>query len=122
MATDFQITVELGIIRVVYRGEVQFDRTTEMLRKVGRIALENQSAMLLIDAREAEDGEYHVSAIRHTEQAPALGIDQSFHIALLGREGDQRLQYAEDVMVNRGFQSKVFTDEAEAVAWLRRTL
>ena len=119
---DMQITVEQGITRVLYRCEVEFNRTTEMLREVGRIALENQSAMLLFDVREAGEGPYHVSAIRHTEQLPALGIERSFRIAFLGRKGDPRLSYVDDVMVNRGFQSHVFTDEAESVAWLQSGL
>jgi hypothetical protein len=119
MTTDIQITVEQGITRVVYRGQMQFDVTTEMLRKVGRIAAENLSVMLLIDVREAGEGQYHVNAIRHAEQAHDLGIDRGIRIALLVRQGDPRFPYVEDVMVNRGFQAKAFTDEAEAVAWLR---
>ena len=122
MATDIQVKMEQGIVRVVYRGKPQFHLTTEMMREVGRVASENRSTMLLFDVREAEDSEYHVSAIKHTELAPALGINQSYRTALLGRKGDPRLPYIEDVAVNRGFRLKVFTDEAEAVAWLRAAL
>jgi hypothetical protein len=119
MSADIQIAVEQGITRVVYRGRFQFEVTTEMLRKVGRIAAENLSDRLLIDVREAGEGQYHVNAIRHAEQAHELGIDRGFRIALLVRQGDPRFPYVEDVLVNRGFQAKAFTDEAEALAWLR---
>ena len=119
MPADIQITFELGIIRVTYRGEAQFDLTTKMLRNVARIAAENKSKLLLFDIREAEDRNYHTDAIRHTQQAPALGIDQTFRIAFLGSKNLEMLSYIEDVSVNRGFQAKAFTDEAEAVAWLR---
>jgi hypothetical protein len=111
--------MESGITRVVYRGDVNFDVTTEMIRKVGRTAMENRSSLLLFDIREAGEGEYHASAIKHTELAPSLGIDRSFRTAFLGREGDPRLGYIETVTVNRGFRTKTFTDEAAAVAWLR---
>jgi hypothetical protein len=104
MTMDIQITVEAGIIRVVYRGEVQFDATTDMLGKVGRIASENRCTRLLFDVREASDRDYHISAIRHAEHASALGIEQTFRIAVLGVQGDQMLPYI---------------DEPEALAWLR---
>lgn len=121
MNPDIQITVESGITRVTYRGEVHFEDSTEMLRKVGRIASENQSTKLLFDVREARDRQYHVSAIRHAEQGPALGISPSFRIAVLGAEGDQMLRYVETVAVNRGFLVKAFTDESAALAWLENT-
>ncbi len=119
MATDIRITVEQGVTRVLYRGDVSFDVTTEMIRKVGRIAKENESSLLLFDIREAGEAPYHANAITHTEQAPSLGIDRSYRTAFLGRDGDPRLEYIETVTINRGFRTKSFTDEAEAIAWLR---
>lgn len=122
MAPDIRITFELGIIRVAYRGEAQFDLTTQMMRDVARIAAENKSKLLLFDIREAEDRNYHTDAIRHTQQAPALGIDQTFRIVFLGSKNLEMLRYIEDVAVNRGFRAKAFTDEREAVAWLQAAL
>ncbi len=119
MATDIQITVERGITRVVYRGDVSFNVTTEMIRNVGRVAKENHSSLLLFDIREAGEAPYHANAIKHTELAPSLGVDRGYRMAFLGRDGDPRLEYIETVTINRGFRTKSFTDEAEAIAWLR---
>jgi hypothetical protein len=123
MAPKVRITVEDGIIRVVYRGKADFQVTTDMLRKVARIALENKSSLLLFDAREADYQGYQVEAINHAEQGPSLGNYRTFRIALLGPKGyDEMFRYFENVAVNRGYRSRAFTDESEAVAWLRSAL
>ena len=116
------ISVKQGVIRAVYSGDADFGVTTEMLRKVARISSESQSKLLLLDIREVEDRQYHVDAIRHAEQAPELGIDQTFRIALLRSRNDPMLQYIETVAINRGFRAKAFTDESEALAWLKNGL
>jgi hypothetical protein len=121
MPADIQITFELGIIRVTYRGVAQFDLTTGMLRDVARVAAENDSKLLLLDVREGENRNYHADAISHTQLAPAMGIDHAFRIAFLGTDNFEMVRYIEDVTVNRGFRTKAFTDEAEALAWLRST-
>jgi len=122
MPTDIQVTVEPELIRVVYRGKVEIDATTEMLRKVARIASESQRKLLLFDIREADYRGYYVGTIKHAEDGPSLGIDRTFRVAFLGSGGEPMLRYIEDVTVNRGYESKAFTDESEALAWLRRGL
>ena len=119
MTQDIKITAEAGIVRVTYRGAVEYGATTEMLRNVGRIASEMQSKLLLFDVREAEFQSYYAESIKHAEEGPALGIDRAFRIAFLGSEGNPMLGYIENVSVNRGFLVKAFTEESEAIAWLR---
>ena len=122
MTQDIKVTAEAGLVRVTYRGAVEYGAMTEMLRNVGRIASEMQSKLLLFDFREADFGNYYVDTIKHAEEGPALGIDRAFRIAVLGSEGNPMLQYIENVAVNRGFQVRTFTGESEALAWLRGTL
>jgi hypothetical protein len=119
MKREIQITPQGGIIRVTYRGDVQYDATTEMLREVAAIAARTGSKLLLIDVREANYRDYHVGTIRHAEEGPALGIDKTFRIAFLGARGYPMLEYVEAVSVNRGYWLKAFVDESEALAWLR---
>jgi len=120
---DIQITVEDGLIRVVYRGVVEYGATTDMLREVARIGSEAQSRLVLFDVREADYRHYHAETIRHAQEGPALGIDQwTFRMAFLGSGINEMLRYIENVSVNRGFRVRAFTDEAEAVAWLRSSL
>jgi hypothetical protein len=122
MTRDVKVAVEAGLVRATYRGAAEYGAVSDMLRKVGRIAAEMQSKLLLFDLREVDFKDYHADTIRHAEDAPALGIDRSFRIALLGSGGNPMLRYLENVAVNRGFQVKAFTDESEAVAWLRTAL
>jgi len=119
MKRDIQATVENGVVRIVYRGLVEYSATTEMLRNVAGLAAQTQCKLLLFDIREADYDHYHVDTIRHAEEAPALGIDRTFRVAFLGVEGNPMLRYIENVSVNRGFLAKVFTDDSEALAWLR---
>jgi hypothetical protein len=119
MAENIQITKETGFVRVTYRGDVEYAATTEMLRKVAVIAAETQCEVLLFDIREANYRDYHLGTIRHAEEGPTLGIDRTFRIAFLGASSNPMLKYVEAVTVNRGYWAKAFTDESEAVLWLR---
>lgn len=118
MNPDIQITTGQGITRVRYRGTAQSDLTTEMIREVALIGFKNQSKLLLVDISESVDPEYHVNAIKHAEQAPALGIDPDFRIAILGTKDDPRLTYFEKVASDYNLQVKSFTDDSKAVSWL----
>ena len=111
--------MEAGIIRVVYHGKVDFDLTTKMLREVATIASKDNTRLVLIDIRDADYKLYHLQSIKHAEQAPSLGIDSTFRIAFLGAENEEMLGFVENVAVNRGYQSRVFTDETKALAWIR---
>jgi len=117
-STDIRITTEAGIIRVVYRGKVQFELTTKMLRDVASIASKEDARRLLIDIREADYKFYHFESLKHAYQAPSLGIDSTFRIAFLGAENEKMLGFVENVAVNRGYRSRAFTAESRALAWL----
>ncbi len=120
MLDDFKFSFNDGIVHVVYTGDIEFEKTANMMTVVGKIASENNSNLLYFDVREVGTGSYHTNAIKHTENAPSRGIDRSFRVAFFGREDDyERLRYIENVMVNRGFQAKIFFDEFEAIAWLK---
>jgi len=118
--TEVRITAQAGVIRVVYRGKVEFDLTTKMLRDVVRLSAESNTRLVLIDIREADYRLYHLEAIKHAEEAPSLGIDSTFRIAFLGAENEEMLGYVENVAVNRGYRSRAFTDESKALAWVMK--
>jgi hypothetical protein len=118
--TDVRITTQAGVIRVVYRGKVEYDLTTKMLRDVVRLSAESNTCLVLIDIREADYRLYHLEAIRHAKEAPSLGIDSTFRIAFLGAENEEMLGYVENVAVNRGYRSRAFTDESKALAWVTK--
>ena len=119
MSRTINITVDRGIIRVRYTGDVEYAATTEMLKQVGKLAAEKQVGRLLIDVRDANYLDYHVGTLRHAEEGPSLGIDHSFRIAFLGAPANPMLGYIEAVSVNRGYDVKTFVHEDQALAWLR---
>ena len=121
MLPDIRIAVENGIVRVTYRGDVEYEATTEMLRSVGRIAAERKIDSLLFDVREANYQFYHLGAVRHAEEGPSLGIGHAFRIAFLGAADNPMLGYVEAVTQNRGYWVKAFSTEPDALAWLRTT-
>jgi len=118
MPTDISISVEHGVTRVLYRGKVRIEDTTQMLRNVGQIAAGMPKPMLLFDIREADYRDYYAGTLQHAEEGPSLGIERSFRIAFLGAAESPMLRFIENATVNRGYLTKVFTDEAEALSWL----
>ena len=119
MTQDIRIHIDGNIIRVTYRGRVEYEATDGMLRQVGALAGQNGISRILFDIRDANYQFYHVGTLRHADEAPALGIDSSFRIAFLGATDNPMLRYIEAVSVNRGFWVRAFTDEAAALEWLR---
>ncbi len=115
---DVQITLDSDVIRVEYRGRVEFSVTTQLLRDVGKMGQETDNKRVLFDLRDADTRGYYIQTLQHAEQGPSLGVDRGFRIALLGTQNPM-LGYFEDVAVNRGYRAKAFTDEAAALAWLR---
>ena len=123
MIDDFKFSVDDGVVHIVYTGDIVFEKTAVMMSKVVEIASENNTNLLFFDVREVGKGNYHTNAIQHTEKGPSMGIDHRFRISFFGREDDyERLRYIENVMVNRGFQAKIFFDKSEALDWLKKTL
>ena len=110
MTPEYQVSLEQGFIRVVYRGKAEYDVTSNMLREVVHLALGTKTERVLFDLRQSDSSSYYISTIRHAEDAPSLGIDRSFRMALLGSRGDPMLKYFEDVAVNRGFQVTMVFD------------
>ena len=121
MPAEVQIDLESDVIRVKYRGRVEFDVTTRLLRDVGQMGQKTQNKRVLFDIRDADYRGYYVQTVQHAQQGPALGIDRGFRIALLGTQNPM-LTYFEDVAVNRGYRAKAFTDESLALEWLREEM
>lgn len=122
MTPEYRVSLDQGFIRVVYRGKAEYDITRNMLREVVQLALTTKTERVLFDMRQSDSSGYYISTIRHAEEAPSLGIDRSFRMALLGSKDNPMLKYFEDVAVNRGFQVRAFVDEPESLGWLKGEL
>ena len=80
MDREIRIAVEGDMIRVTYRGKVEYEPTTSMLREVAALTAETGIERLLFDVRAANYRDYHLGTIRHSEEGPGIGIRQSFQI------------------------------------------
>lgn len=81
-------------------------------------AMREHTELLLFDITQAEYRDYHAPAIEQARTASRKGIIK-FRIAILGRDGDPKLSYFENVAVNRGIRARAFTLEHDAAAWLQ---
>lgn len=99
--------------------------TTELAVLVGKeanaLALENGITSLLYDlrnSRNVQDGfkNYEFGYIA----AGAIGFNKSFKFALLTDPEDHSHELIETVMVNNGYNVKIFNSETDAVNWLNR--
>lgn len=52
------------------------------------------------------------------EKAEQTGLSRSWRIALLKKVNDTSLDFIETVMINAGYQFKIFTNEQFALNWL----
>lgn len=120
MAKDYRICPEHGYVRVCYVGKTRYEVATEMLHELIHICEKTNNKRVLLDLCDADYSDAYASSIQHVKDAPGMGYDTSYRIAVLGAEEDSgMLQYIEDVAVNRGFTVRAFVDEFDALEWLR---
>lgn len=97
--------------------------TTELAVLVGKeakvLALENKIASLLYDLRKSRNVQ---NGFRNYEfgykDSGAIGFSKSYKIALLTDPADRSHDLIETVMVNNGYNVKIFNVEKDAVNWL----
>jgi hypothetical protein len=119
MSKDYSIFADEAFIRIVYIGKARYEIITQMFNELASVARDTGKRKLLFDIREADYKDDYAIAIQHAKHAADLGFDIGFRIAVIGAQDDAAmLQYIEDISVNRGFETRVFLDENEAVRWL----
>jgi hypothetical protein len=118
MDRQTQVSVEDGIVRVTVRGDVKLKSGGAAIARASRAAHEAGSKLLLFDITQAQSREYHAAALLHGRDAHRTGIVR-FRIAILGKAGDAKLSFLENVAHNRGIRARSFTAEPDAVRWLK---
>jgi hypothetical protein len=113
-----QVSVEDGIVRVTVSGDVKLAEGGAAIARASRAAQDAGSKLLLFDITQAQYREYHAAAIHHAKDAHRKGIVK-FRIAILGKTGDAKLSFFENVANNRGIRARSFTAERDAVRWLK---
>lgn len=115
---NFECEVENGVVWVRFRGLITADLADAMLEAVMRTGTENGCYRFLYDIRGASLGETMLDLYGRPGQAEMLGLKISSRHAMLCSEANDKAEFLETVTTNRGFEFRVFTDEAASLAWL----
>jgi hypothetical protein len=118
MDRNIQVSVRDGIVRTVIKGDVGSLHSAHAMELAASTATKAHTQLLLFDITHAVYRNYHAPAIEQARSASRTGMIK-FRIAILGKPGDPRLPYFENVAVNRGIRARAFTLENDAVAWLQ---
>jgi hypothetical protein len=118
---DQKVRVELreGVVWVELRGLIAFDDSMRAMKMAAEAARTYATDRLVFDIRGTRHPEFHVAALESARIAPDLGLSTALRCAVLGNPDDERLGFIEDVAANRGFKTRAFTDEAQALAWVK---
>lgn len=124
MALDVEIETKDSYIHLHCRGAFSAAAMIEVLDMVFDVADLESRDRILLDISELE-GMPPTTMERFEIGAHAARLHKkhsyAVHIAILGKEPMvESKRFAETVAVNRGATGKVFTDFAEAVAWLEK--
>jgi len=115
-----QVALRDGVIWVELRGEISFNDSLRAMKAASEAARRHVTDRLIFDIRGTHHPEFHAVTLESARMAPDIGLNTALRCAILGDEKDRpRLDFIEDVAANRGFKARAFTDEAQALAWLK---
>jgi hypothetical protein len=117
MSDRLQVHAEAGIVTVGLRGKTTMMLSIEAMLRAVHAARRAGARNILFDLRDAESQDFHSRVVKLASEAPAIGITR-YRMAFVGRPGDSRLAFIEDVGLNRGYPVKTFTEMEAARAWL----
>ena len=118
MDRNIHVSVEDGVVRVALRGEVAPSGSTRAISLAGAAATQAGSKLVLFDITRAHYRSYHALAVEHARHAHETGV-MKYRIAILGKPGDVKLSFFENVAINRGIRARSFTAERDALDWLK---
>jgi hypothetical protein len=117
-----QVTLRDGVVWVELRGEIAFQDSLRSMRAAAEAARAHRTDRLVFDIRASHHPEFHAATLESARMASDVGLSTALRCAVLGKPGDARLPFIENVAANRGFKARAFTDEAQALAWVRTGL
>ena len=117
MSERLKVEPEPGLVRVSLQGKTSMMLSIEAVLRAVHAAQKAGVNAILFDIRDTETDEFHSRIVKLAAEAPRMGTS-NYRMAILGKEGDPRLAFIEDVGKNRGFKVRAFSDDAAARAWL----
>lgn len=118
MSSAYDLVVEDGFVRVIYRGPQDFETTNNSIADAARLAKQAGVTSVLFDFTFADPKGYFAETVRHAERASALGMPLEFRIAFYSPSQFDAVDFMETVARNRGYAARAFSREEDAVKWL----
>ena len=116
---DFECEVIDDVVWVRFHGVISADVADRMLPAVMKLGMESGSRRFLYDIRQASLGEEIIDLYNRPAQVDGLGMKNAARHAMLCAKINEKAHFLETVSMNRGFEFRLFTDEAECLAWLK---
>lgn len=120
MTDPFIIASAEGYVRVTFSGQFTLDEAKRSIDAMVAACARERCTSVLFDCRPMS-GSLTVSHRFAVAEYGASVVPSTLKVAMLGRP-DQLLpdRFLENVARNRGMTMTLFTDEDEAIAWLRQ--
>jgi len=119
MSASYQLNAENGIVRVSGTGEISPQFGTAMIEQSIKFAKENGLKLFLYDLRQMSLTEDLFTLYSRPKLARGLGTPPDSRIAVLCARRDAKMSFLETTANNAGFLHRVFTDESQALEWLK---
>ena len=118
MKREFEYLEDKGIALITISGTYDFDLETDFFKGIISKLKEHNSKGSLWDFREAKIVESTMTLFNRQKLYDYLDLERSRKRAIVLKEGNDDWQFLETVLVNRGWNVRLFTDYNLAIGWL----
>ncbi len=118
MSFRIEVDTENQLVRIRHEGEMSPEEMYKGRSEVGALLKHHGYRRMLVDTREIEEGPDTLSAFE-LSSSHRQDLSLQVRLAILVTPLlEPNARFSENVANNRGFQVRVFLDEAAAIAWL----
>lgn len=108
------------ILKIKVTGKYKAEPTNDRLKEIINMMDDHQTVKCLLDYTEGEFSPEAKTGINRPKQLENLGVDDDVKFACLFKKITEDERFFEKVHLNSGYKLKLFEDENEAIAWLRK--
>jgi len=119
MKIEHSYSKELDAILVKHSGVFSgFEAGSPMSFGIGRLAEVYSCNRFLLDARDMKCDRSIIDLYFMGEKFDKLGFKRKFQIAFVYSQDEELYEFLELVVQNRGYSTRFFKDETQALEWL----
>jgi hypothetical protein len=109
---------KFNCIVVLFKGVLRPEEGKSYPKEAVRLGLKHGCKRILVDVREGQLDFSTTDIYKLSEMLDNGGLDRSWKRAVIASKQFEDFQFYETVMINRGYQLKIFSDPDEAMKWL----